>query len=169
MPLPPIDTGPIPTEQDLAPYLEGGRPISDVRDVVETFARMDWEAALKERDPDAFLVPFSTSAFPALGFRSYQSYLASPLWRAIRNDELRKAGGLCAACGHRTRTVHHRDYRPRVLRGEDRAALIALCQRCHDKLHYDGRRRERSWNEGERILDEMISAHELDRVRDGGG
>ena len=154
MTLPDLDPDPLPSEDDLKPFLgtKSGR-----EDVARQLAGIRWRMETRERDPDTFLVPFSNDAFPTLGFRSYQQYLASPRWRLIKAQELRKAGGKCAACGEDTRTIHHRDYRPRVLRGEDRAALVALCQPCHNSVHYAAKRQERSWNESERVLFQMIT------------
>lgn len=152
MTLPAIDPGPDPAEEELRPFL---RDASDAN-VARMLAEIEWRVDLRRRDPDAFLVPFSTAAFPALGFRTYDAYRASQLWRRIKTHELRKAGGKCAGCGTSTRTIHHRDYRPRVLSGEDRSALIALCQPCHDHVHYASARKERSWNDSERVLRDLV-------------
>ena len=148
-----INLGPSPSADDLKSFVEAG---AGCRDAAQLLAEIQWQIELRKRDPDAFLVPFSTEAFPALGFRTYAEYLASPLWRRIKTQELRRAGGKCAACGNITRTIHHRDYRPRVLAGNDSAALVALCQPCHDHVHYAPGKKERSWNEGERVLRKMI-------------
>ena len=152
MMLPEIDLGPTPTDEEVEPFLTEAA----VPEVSRALAAIAWKMDLRERDPNAFLVPFSTDAFPALGFRTYNDYLASTLWRRIKSQELRKADGKCAACGKSTRTIHHRDYRPRVLSGEDRSALVALCQPCHDVVHYAPGHKERSWNESERILRELV-------------
>lgn len=154
----PVDKGPEPSDADLAPFMRDP-PISDVEEVVRAFAEMDWRTAMRERDPDAFLVPFADMGFPAAGFKTYRKYLESALWRSIKRQELRKAGGRCAACSKTTDTIHHRDYRPRVLLGEDRTPLIALCARCHDRVHHmEGGRRRNTWDECERVLREMVDA-----------
>lgn len=153
-----IDIGPGPSDEDLAPYLKGSAD-----DVSRLLAELEWRRDLRRRDPDAFLVAFSFEAFPALGFANYKEYLRSPLWRRIKIEELHKVQGQCAACGGATRTIHHRDYRPRVLRGDDRSALIALCTPCHDKIHNKGCLRtnnEWSWNDGERLLRKLVCARD---------
>jgi hypothetical protein len=152
--LPTIDPGPSPTEDELAPYREVLR--GDV-DALRMIAELAWQRDRRERDADAFLIGDAVAAFPALGFHDYDEYRASTLWRRIKRQELRKAGGRCAACGEGTRTIHHRDYRPRVLRGDDRAPLIALCGQCHDRVHYAEGGRKRSWGEGESILCAMVT------------
>ncbi|WP_336966314.1 HNH endonuclease [Sphingobium aquiterrae] len=149
-----IDPDPVPSEEDLSPYL--ARKFTVRPDKWRALAEMHWKLDFRERNPDAFVIPFAEDAFPAIGFLSYKSYQASALWKSIRREELLKAGGRCAACSERPDTIHHRDYRPRVLRGEDRNALIALCKSCHTKVHRDGERRERSWDESEQVLREIV-------------
>ena len=145
MSLPEIDLGPTPTDEALEPFLSNrGDP-----GIARMMAELEWRADLQARDPNAFPVPFATEAFPQPG--AYNRYLASPFWRRIRDEELRKAGHRCAACQSPTKTIHHRDYRPRVIAGKDRAALIALCTRCHERVH-----QEESWNDSERVLRELV-------------
>lgn len=52
-----------------------------------------------------------------LGFASYEEYLASPLWAAIRERKLAAEGRRCFACGKVATQVHHGDYREPTLAG----------------------------------------------------
>jgi hypothetical protein len=150
--LPEINKGPKPSNDDLAPYLksDGATQLDRLR------AELEWSASLRNRDPDAFLMPFATEAFPALGFQTYQDYLASPLWRRIKAEELLKAGRRCAACKSETGIVHHRDYRPRVLLGDDRSALVVLCEPCHTEVHRAETGADHCWNDREENLRRLI-------------
>jgi len=118
--------------------------------LVELLADSHWRAEVKAQDPNAFIVPFVTSV-PNF---DYNAYLSSPTWEAIRQTKLKAAGYQCeTGCGRRAREVHHRDYRPRVLSGEDLTPLVALCTECHQVVEQDdraenatlGRIRSASW------------------------
>ena len=75
-------------------------------------------------------------------------------WQEIRSHILERAGNRCELCGSRNGgpqwktkskvviTVHHIDGNPRH---NHKANLIALCQRCHNKLdvYYKIRRRQK--------------------------
>ena len=74
-------------------------------------------------------------------------YLFSDLWlEQFRPRVLAAANDKCVACGAKATEVHHRDYRPRVMAGEDLSPLVALCENCHDYIHYDANREFRSWS-----------------------
>jgi hypothetical protein len=64
---------------------------------------------------------------------------------------LAAAGHRCRACPETAQEVHHRDYRPRVLEGNDHDALVALCISCHDRV--ETVRKKQSWNAADRLLD----------------
>ena len=145
MTLPEIDLGPTPTESDLQPFLRDATDAS----AAAMLAKIEWRMDMQERDRNAFPVPFALEAFPKFG--EYNRYLGSARWRRIRDEELQKAGHRCAACESHTNTIHHRDYRPCVISGKDRTALIALCTRCHERVH-----QETNWHDSERVLREMI-------------
>lgn len=83
-------------------------------------------------------------ALSKLGFRSYQDYMASPLWRKIRAKVLPRAGGRCAFCGERATQVHHRAYTYRVLKGQKPNLLVQCCGDCHKDIEFwpDGRKRD---------------------------
>jgi hypothetical protein len=84
------------------------------------------------------------AALAKLGFRSYQDYLASPLWRKIRAKVLPRAGGRCAFCDAPATQVHHRAYTYRVLRGLKPNLLVQCCRPCHKDIEFwpDGRKRD---------------------------
>lgn len=109
--------------------------------------------AKKEEDPNAFLVPFATEV------PGYNDYLDSALWKRIGRRVLKAAEHECACCPAKATQVHHRDYRPRVLSGDDDTMLVALCKACHDEIHTapDGRRRD-TWNETEADLLRRVTA-----------
>lgn len=82
-----------------------------------------------------------------LGYASYEEYLASPLWAAIRDRKLAAEGRRCYACGKEAHQVHHGDYLEPTLAGPpegitggsfgwDRwlatAELYAVCRSCHE-------------------------------------
>lgn len=70
-----------------------------------------------------------------LGFRSYQEYLHSDLWRSIRKRVRERDGNLCRACGSHAECVHHSRYDLETMRGTDLSGLHCLCGRCHDESH----------------------------------
>ncbi len=92
--------------------------------------------------------------------KAYNRYRKSAGWQKIRARILGMARGRCRCCGKAADQVHHRDYRPRVLKGDDLGALVAICTFCHRKVHFadDGRRRV-SWDESERVLGELVASH----------
>lgn len=100
---------------------------------------------------------------------SYKEHSAGPRWKAIRARVLKTAQYKCACCPNPATEVHHRDYRPRVLRGEDDSALVALGRDCHrnvDKLPDGSSRKE--WHEEEAILAEMARQDDRRLVSSGG-
>lgn len=166
MSLPPIPSDPVPTEAELQPFLakvkwqpDVDAPASVKRgDIRRALARMEWERERQAEDPNAFLVPFST--YPqAFGSKAaYDAYRDGEIWKAQRKRVLEASGGKCVGCGSKATEVHHRDYRPRVLAGEDDAPLVALCRRCHQHVHEDDARGlEPSWQESEARLAELVA------------
>jgi hypothetical protein len=118
-------------------------------------AEIVWKFELRKKDPNAFLVPFASDV------PDYALYLKSPLWKAIRKKILNEAGHLCAACSGKATQVHHRDYRPRVLAGEDLSALVPLCKPCHARVHVDETGKKRiDWTASDRELTQMVAAKE---------
>ena len=148
---------PEPTDEELQPYLSGIdkkiRPeLAEERrrDWRRNFARLLWCSDRKEADPDLFAVPYVDDR------EQYPVYLQSELWKFIRKRVLHNANYECAACEARATEVHHRDYRPRVLRGDDISPLVALCARCHELV--EEARQKESWQAGERVLFARVRA-----------
>lgn len=75
-------------------------------------------------------------ALRALGFHSYEAYLASPLWRGIRAQVLERDDYRCQLCPAPARSVHHNSYSPETLRGENLADLASLCKDCHEAVEF---------------------------------
>jgi hypothetical protein len=167
MPLPPIapPPRPKPTPDELAPYLRKYEHVApslpgaavpprfDLASLNRRMATFYWECDRKRENPDDFLVPF-TSWIRARdpGF-DYDQYLRSDQWYEIRDRVLAAARFVCAACFNRATHVHHRDYRPRVLRGEDDSPLVPMCKHHHDVIHAGNP----SWQEIERRLAEIVA------------
>lgn len=149
-----------PTAADLAPYIARyerwmvddavGRPL-----IIQNMAELSWRADVRRADPNAFLVPYASSV------TNYGAYLRSPEWQNIRRRKLAAVVYDCECCGHQATQVHHRDYRPRVLSGEDLSPLVALCRQCHYTIEYDDAGRKRDlWRDKERILAMLMAERE---------
>lgn len=83
----------------------------------------------------------------AMGFKSYDAYLRSPLWASIRMRVLERCQTKCECCRKRMAAqIHHRAYDPATLRGDSIDSLTATCPRCHIKAEHRRRpRRLRGW------------------------
>jgi 5-methylcytosine-specific restriction endonuclease McrA len=94
--------------------------------------------------------------------KAYNRYRKSIAWQKLRARVIGKARGRCRGCGERATEVHHRDYHPSVLAGQDEGALVAVCSGCHRKIHFaeDGTRRV-SWQESERVLADLVAQSSL--------
>ena len=65
---------------------------------------------------------------------SYDEYLCSPEWAALRDTAVKAAGGRCRLCNyHKGLHVHHRYYCKRGTETQD--ALTVLCGPCHEMFH----------------------------------
>src|ERR1700761_8112362 len=119
---------------------------------------MAWTLKPIDRGPDDSAVPFVPDD------KAYNRYRKSVLWQKIRARILTTARGRCRCCGGKATEVHHRDYRPRVLAGNDDAALVSICADCHRNIHFapNGKRRE-DWEEGERMLAALVE-QQMNRV-----
>lgn len=112
----------------------------------------------KAKQPDLFWHPFAPEP------QVYGPYLASKKWRAISTEVKQAAGNKCACCPNEAKNVHHRCYRPRVMSGDDRSLLVALCRDCHRTVDFDENKKVRSNREKERVLGEMFK-RESKRLR----
>jgi len=73
-----------------------------------------------------------------LGYRSYRGYLASDLWRSIRQRLLKRARHRCERCGSRATQVHHIGYSHDNLSGRKSRGLVPVCGGCHRLYELDG-------------------------------
>ena len=75
-----------------------------------------------------------------LGFSTYQEYLSSPLWNAIRREILYRDQSECLSlyCRRLTKIiqVHHLDYSLETLKGEQPWELVSLCKHCHELVEF---------------------------------
>lgn len=74
----------------------------------------------------------------------YDAYMASPLWKMIRNEALSSTGGKCANCGrtYSNMEVHHIDYDR--IGGDERIGIdvFPLCNPCHNMKDWERKVRE---------------------------
>jgi 5-methylcytosine-specific restriction endonuclease McrA len=75
---------------------------------------------------------------------SYQEYLDSDVWKAIRWEALARDHGRCRDCGVEATEVHHLEY-PEVLGAEALDDLISLCRTCHQRRHAEPRMDALEW------------------------
>ncbi|MFA5381876.1 MAG: hypothetical protein WC356_01835 [Candidatus Micrarchaeia archaeon] len=74
-----------------------------------------------------------------LGFKTYQEYLCSDLWRKIRRKVLGREKNICQICHKNIATqIHHHNYKYETLRGDKRKLrhLVAICGDCHKKAEF---------------------------------
>jgi 5-methylcytosine-specific restriction endonuclease McrA len=152
MPLPAIPRDPEPTEAQCREYLDR-YPATWPESQRHSFASFFWKCDAKKRDPDLFLVAFA--GWLPDGY--YEAYRKTSTWRAIRKRALAAADYECACCPSRATEVHHRDYRPRVLSGDEISPLVAICRKCHDRIE---EAKKVSWNKAEALLACMVAEKE---------
>jgi hypothetical protein len=70
-----------------------------------------------------------------LGFGSYRDYLASDLWKGIRQRILARHPR-CFLCGDTAEQVHHGSYKRAALTGKDLRTLFSLCRACHESIEF---------------------------------
>ena len=68
---------------------------------------------------------------------SYANYLASSLWRRIKERVLKRDDRICYFCGGSASVVHHRSYARDALEGKADHLLVSLCKGCHIYVHFD--------------------------------
>ena len=119
-------------------------------------ARLTRAARIVYADRKAFLAE--------IGFTSYRSYLASPLWKGIRDAVLAERP-FCEFCGKRATQVHHSSYWPAVLRGEAPKALHPACASCHKAGEFSKNGWKRSPTEATRSARKYGAAKHRSRPR----
>lgn len=72
-----------------------------------------------------------------MGFASYRAYLASPLWKQVREKAFKTKGRKCVLCGATATQVHHSTYSRKALSGRRTRTLHPLCAPCHERIEFD--------------------------------
>lgn len=70
-----------------------------------------------------------------LGFKSYDEYLCSEVWKQIRDSYLGKFRS-CFCCGEFANQIHHRFYSEGNLTGRDQHGLFSICAQCHRQVEF---------------------------------
>jgi len=78
------------------------------------------------------------------GCHSYQEYLNSTLWSAIRAQQF-VMFPKCCICSEDAEQVHHYDYSQPVMAGRCYELLFSVCRKCHERIELrdDGTKRKR--------------------------
>lgn len=64
----------------------------------------------------------------------HRQFIASPIWKSIRDSALSHYGTVCRSCGEYGTDVHHKTYAR--FGGQERLEdLEVLCRSCHDAKH----------------------------------
>ena len=65
---------------------------------------------------------------------TYQDYLNTDQWDKLRKKVYCEANNTCELCGNPAAAVHHIRY-PKTFEQDRLANLIAVCDKCHERLH----------------------------------
>ena len=95
----------------------------------------EWSHGISQEGIDAYHERRSSLA--VLGYSSYDAYLKSSLWKAIRWKVL-KQHAKCHRCGKWALQVHHKSYSLEVMQGLVLDDLLAVCRSCHKRSEYTG-------------------------------
>lgn len=71
-----------------------------------------------------------------MGFASYQDYLASDIWKGIREQVYATKGSLCFTCSGAATVLHHLRYSREDLLGETLENIVPLCRTCHHEFEF---------------------------------
>lgn len=71
-----------------------------------------------------------------LGFASYQAYLASDLWREVREKVFALKGRRCHLCGEFASQAHHTRYLECDLTGRKTKHIHPICGKCHKEIEF---------------------------------
>jgi len=75
------------------------------------------------------------TAYKELGYKSYDSYLKSGLWKKIKKRVLVKHNYKCIVCGDHAKIVHHKFYSYDILKGYNIFPLVVICEIHHNEIH----------------------------------
>lgn len=82
-----------------------------------------------------------------MGYKSYQDYLNSELWKEIRTRVLVKNDGKCKLCLKPAQVAHHIKYTKSNLIGKRIKDIVPLCFLCHETIEVDERGNKRPYAE----------------------
>lgn len=68
---------------------------------------------------------------------TYADYLASDLWKGIRQRVLGRDEYRCQICAEKASAVHHQRYRKGNLLGLSLSHMFAICEKCHKAIEFD--------------------------------
>jgi 5-methylcytosine-specific restriction endonuclease McrA len=160
MPLKPLPADPQPTEEELQAVKDRLKRSRGPERLTHHFLIFEWRQEAKKADPNSFRVPFRPKEI------DYEAYLSSGPWKKIRRRVLRIANWRCAGCGGEATEVHHRDYRPRVMSGDDITPLVALCTDCHKFIHQPTEQGPKTWEEEDALLIALVEDFETKATQD---
>lgn len=92
-----------------------------------------------------------------IGYKNYQEYLSSDLWKAIRRKVFYKCGNKCKLCQKEANVIHHKGYGKNILLGLMLDPLIPLCHSCHSKVEFHPDNTKRSLMEANGFLTKLLS------------
>ena len=90
-----------------------------------------------------------------LGFKTYEDYLLSNLWKRIRAKVLDRDERECRLCGVTSYMVHHLDYKKDTLLGKSFTGLVTICQLCHNKVEFNRYGEKRSLSDAKSTYKRM--------------
>lgn len=97
----------------------------------------------------------------SLGFKDYQAYLNSKLWRKVREQVFCLKGRICFLCGGDASQVHHRKYLATSLNGSNLQCLEPCCTKCHHMIEFDIDGNKIPSNDVEKYVQEHLMRDEL--------
>jgi len=140
-----------PSKKELQPFLDRNKDLPKyLRVHQKQFAIMEWRQNVYKNNPNEF---WHTE--PPDGYK--EGYLAGNLWKSIKQKVLKAANHKCIACPSKANTVHHRDYRPSTMSGEDLQYLVAICNACHTRIHSRGDDTKRDPTEWDKVLIDAVT------------
>lgn len=74
-------------------------------------------------------------ALKRIGFASYADYLASDLWKKVREIIFRLKGKICR-CGRPATQLHHQHYAKCDLTGKRTKHIHPICGNCHTDIEF---------------------------------
>lgn len=88
-----------------------------------------------------------------MGFSTYRDYLASRLYRSIRERAFREYGHACEVCGLYANQLHHSDYDEDTLKGLNISGLVPLCEFHHEFIEITRSGKKRTLKDANRLLE----------------